>query len=97
MGLVKAVGIHWPRNEDNFEDLEDRQGQNSGIYLLYHGAMPVYIGKGKLVSRLRSHNKERSKKFKYWDRFSWFAINNNGREREIEASYCNHCHSMCAF
>ncbi len=62
MSLVRAVGTHWPRKEDNFEDLEDRQGQNSGIYLLYHGAMPVYIRKGKLVSRLKSHNNERSKK-----------------------------------
>jgi len=84
MTLVKAVGLQWPRNEENFEDLEDRQGHDSGIYLLYHGAMPVYIGKGKLVTRLRAHHRERSGKAKYWDRFSWFVINHRAHEAELE-------------
>jgi hypothetical protein len=85
MALVKAVGLQWPRNEENFDDLEDRQGQDSGIYLLYHGALPVYIGKGKLVTRLRAHHRERSGKAKYWDRFSWFVINNREHETELES------------
>ncbi len=85
MTMVKAVGVQWPRNEDNLNDLEDTIGNGSGIYLLYHGAMPVYIGRGILVKRLKSHHGEKSKKHKYWDRFSWFVIDNSGREKDLES------------
>ena len=85
MALIKAVGVQWPRNEENLDDLEDAIGRQSGIYLLYHGAMPVYIGRGILTNRLGSHHGERSKKAKYWDRFSWFVVNSVGKEKELES------------
>ena len=85
MVLVKQFGLHWPRNQENLDEIEDLAGHKSGIYVLYHGAMPVYIGRGAISARLRSHAKEGSKKEQFWDRFSWFVIGRAKSERELEA------------
>jgi hypothetical protein len=47
--------------------------------------MPVYIGRGAISMRLRSHGKEGSKKDQFWDRFSWFVIGKTASERELES------------
>jgi hypothetical protein len=52
MALIKQFGLHWPRNQENLDELEDLAGHKSGIYVLYHGAMPVYIGRGAISARL---------------------------------------------
>jgi hypothetical protein len=85
MTLIKKLGVQWPRNDDNLNDLEDAIGHRSGVYLLYHGAMPVYIGRGILLKRIRSHDGQRSRKTKYWDRFSWFVVDSNTKEKELES------------
>jgi hypothetical protein len=59
--LIKQFGLHWPRNQENLDELEDLAGHKSGIYVLYHG-MPVYIGRGAISARLCSHGKEGSRK-----------------------------------
>ena len=51
MALIKQFGLHWPRNQENLDELEDLAGHKSGIYVLYHGAMPVYIGRGAISAR----------------------------------------------
>jgi hypothetical protein len=84
MPLVKAFGLHWPRNAENLDELEDLAGHKSGIYILYHGAMPVYIGRGNVHARLRKHSSEVSRKNQYWDRFSWFVIGKMQTERDLE-------------
>ncbi len=85
MALIKQFGLHWPRNQENLDELEDLAGHKTGIYVLYHGAMPVYIGRGAISARLRSHGKEGSKKDQFWDRFSWFVIGKTASERELES------------
>lgn len=85
MALIKTFGLHWPRNQENLDELEDLAGHKSGIYLLYHGAMPVYIGRGMIFSRLKQHSNEVSRKDQYWDRFSWFVVGNTKNEREMES------------
>lgn len=85
MPLIKQFGLHWPRNTENLEELEDVAGHKSGVYVLYHGAMPVYIGRGALSARLISHGKEGSRKEQFWDRFSWFVVGNSTLERELES------------
>lgn len=85
MVLIKQFGLHWPRNSENLEELDDVAGHKSGIYVLYHGAMPVYIGRGAISARLASHGKEGSKKEQFWDRFSWFVVGNSKHERELES------------
>jgi len=85
MPLIKQFGLHWPRNAENLEEIEDVAGHKSGVYVLYHGAMPVYIGRGAISARLRRHGKEGSKKEQFWDRFSWFVVDNAKQERELES------------
>ena len=85
MALIKQFGLHWPRNAENLEEIEDVAGHKSGVYVLYHGAMPVYIGRGAISARLRSHGKEGSKKEQFWDRFSWFVVDHAKQERELES------------
>jgi len=85
LSLVKAFGLQWPRNQENLDELEDLAGHKSGIYILYHGAMPVYIGRGMMSSRLKQHSHEVSRKNQYWDRFSWFVVANTKYERELES------------
>ena len=85
MPLIKQFGLHWPRNAENLEEIEDVAGHKSGVYVLYHGAMPVYIGRGAISARLRSHGKEGSKKEQFWDRFSWFVVDHAKQERELES------------
>jgi hypothetical protein len=85
LSLVKAFGLQWPRNQENLDELEDLAGHKSGIYVLYHGAMPVYIGRGMIFSRLKQHSHEVSRKNQYWDRFSWFVVANTKHERELES------------
>jgi hypothetical protein len=85
MPMIKQFGLHWARNQENLEEIEDLAGHKSGIYVLYHGAMPVYIGRGAISARLLSHGKEGSKKDQFWDRFSWFVIARKELERELEA------------
>ena len=85
MPLIKQFGLHWPRNAENLEEIDDVAGHKSGVYVLYHGAMPVYIGRGAISARLRSHGKEGSKKEQFWDRFSWFVVDHPKQERELES------------
>ena len=85
MALIKQFGLHWPRNQENLDEIEDLAGHKSGVYVLYHGAMPVYIGRGAISSRLRSHAKEGSKKGQFWDRLSWFVVGKRDAERELES------------
>ena len=49
--LVSKYGSLWARNKENMRQLK-AQGRLFGIYVLYDGSMPVYIGRGKLWHRL---------------------------------------------
>ena len=77
----QAVWIALARNQEYLDELEDLAGHKPGIYVLYHGAMPVYIGRGAISARLYSHGKEESRKEQFWDRFSWFVIGKTASER----------------
>jgi hypothetical protein len=85
IALIKHFALHWPRNQESLAELEDLAGHKPASYVLYHGAMPVYIGRGAISARLRSHSKEGSRKEQFWDRFSWFVIGKTASERELES------------
>ena len=84
IALIKQFGLHWPRNQENLDELEDLAGHKFGIYVLYHG-MPVYIGRGAISARLCSRGQEGSRKEQFWDRFSWLVIGKTASERELES------------
>ncbi|MGB6875784.1 MAG: hypothetical protein WBD87_07090 [Candidatus Acidiferrales bacterium] len=83
MKLVSSYGEMWARNKKNLGHGELQNG-NRGIYVLYAGSFPMYIGKGNLHSRLHGAciSKRRGKA---WDHFSWYAVPNNDVRHNLEA------------
>jgi len=81
--LVGQHGFSWPRNKRNLQQIKKILRGKKGVYVLSHGGMPMYVGKGKIASRVRGHAKKGSSKSKYWDHFSWFVIH-GGFENELE-------------
>ena len=83
MALVGKHGFSWPRNSENLKRIKQLLKGKTGVYVLSHGAMPMYVGKGNIASRIAGHAMKGSSKSRYWDHFSWFVIN-SGHEDEIE-------------
>jgi len=72
MPLVPRYGEMWARNTENLKAIPKTE---CGFYILYDGSMPVYVGKGKLRSRIkRAHRSPKTNK--YWDHFTWFELSN---------------------
>ena len=82
-GLVSKYGSLFARNRANIKALRD-QGPVSGVYVLFDGSMPVYIGRGTLYRRIRRHRQSKRRKH-FWDHFSWFAIPDRRFEADVEA------------
>jgi len=86
-GIVGRYGKWWTRVPANLKQLGRKDLKNvTGIYALYNGTMPVYIGKGKFSTQIRSHDSNR-KKSPFWEHFSWYEINGKGRDKEIESLF----------
>jgi hypothetical protein len=84
MRVVLRYGTRWARNTKNIAALRDKlAGDPHGVYMLCDGSMPVYVGRGRIWRRIQSHI--RGRKARYWDHFSWFAIDGDGQAAEIEA------------
>ncbi len=49
--LVSSYGSLWARNRENISRLR-AMGKLYGVYVLCDGSMPVYIGRGRLSSRI---------------------------------------------
>ena len=58
--LVHTYGALWARNRNNIKQLR-ALGKLFGIYVLYDGSMPVYIGRGRLSRRIARHQRSRSR------------------------------------
>ncbi len=82
--LVSEHGFAWPRNQQNLKKLKKEIGKKKGVYVLAHGAMPMYVGKGQIAKRVIAHARPGSSKGQYWDYFSWFVIEETGLEGEVE-------------
>lgn len=84
MRVVSRYGIRWARNPANIKKLRKGDpGDPHGVYILCDGSLPVYVGRGRIWARIRQH--ERGRKGRYWDHFSWFAVDDHQQESEIEA------------
>ena len=81
--LVSSYGTLWARNKDNIRRLR-KEGKLYGVYVLCDGSMPVYIGRGRLISRIARHQRSKSRG-QFWDHFSWFAIPDRRLEADVEA------------
>ena len=85
--LINAFGMFWQRDKVQWRTTPRLLGHQQvgstpvdfcaqhGVYLLYHGHEPVYVGRTTeqpLGVRLKQHTVDRLNG--RWDRFSWFGI-----------------------
>jgi len=82
--LVAEHGIAWPRNAENLKKIKQDIGKKTGVYVLTHGGMPMYVGKGQIAKRVKGRARPGSSKSGYWDHFSWFVLGNSQFESHLE-------------
>jgi hypothetical protein len=81
--LIHQFGEMWARNPANIEDVPGSSEGGQGVYILYDGSTPVYIGKGNIRQRLRAANKS-NRRGNAWDHFSWFVIRDRSLIHDVE-------------
>lgn len=73
----------WARNEENIATIPSSRNGGRGVYVLFDGSMPMYVGKGNIRNRIESaHTSERRENL--WDHFSWYTIKNPAMMHDIE-------------
>ena len=82
MALIRAFGQMWARNLENIQLVAKQKGD--GVYILYDGSMPVYVGMGSIPSRLRKARRSK-RRGQMWDHFSWYIPSDPELVRDIEA------------
>jgi len=65
----------WARNLPNIKQIPGAKSPQGGegVYILYDGSMPVYVGKGNIKSRIRRARRSKSRG-PFWDHFSWYVL-----------------------
>lgn len=84
MSLIKQYGRMWARNLDNIERIPGHTDGGLGVYVLYDGSTPIYVGMGNIRQRIRQH-RQHSRRGKMWDHFSWYVPTDPAHMRDIEA------------
>jgi len=84
MKLISARGEMWPRNAEALNAIPGREEGGKGIYILYDGSTPVYVGKGNIQGRIKDARRSK-RRGQSWDHFSWYAIADSKRRHDIEA------------
>jgi hypothetical protein len=76
VNLVHSFGEMWARNPKNINLIPGSRTPKGGdgIYVLYDGSVPVYVGKGHIKSRIRKAKRSKSRG-PFWDHFSWYILN----------------------
>jgi hypothetical protein len=74
----------WARNPENCKQIPRSRGSREGIYILFDGSTPVYIGKGKLYNRIRRHSASKTRG-QSWDHFSWYVVSDAEGRHELES------------
>jgi len=77
-------GTLWARNLDNIKELDRIRRRMNGVYVLCDGSMPVYIGRGRIATRVLDHKRSRTRG-KYWDHFTWYMLRSESAAVEVEA------------
>lgn len=86
--MAKALILHrgemWPRNAANINAILGSKEGGRGIYILFDGSTPVYIGRGNIRQRIRQASKSK-RRGQCWDHFSWYVVPDARHEQELEA------------
>src|SRR5712664_3122160 len=86
MGLIHQFGEMWARTPKNIKNIMAALKNGKclqGVYILYDGSTPVYIGKGNIRARLIDADKDKRRKDS-WDHFSWYVIKNKSLIHDVE-------------
>src|SRR5712692_6330901 len=83
MALVDQFGEMWARNAKNIEDVRGSRKGGQGVYILYDGSTPVYVGKGNIRQRLRGAHRSR-RRGNSWDHFSWYILKDQHLMHDVE-------------
>ncbi len=84
MALIARFGEMWPRNPENIELIPGSKAGGQGVYILYDGSIPVYIGMGNIRQRVRKARLSK-RRGQMWDHFTWYIPSNPTLTRDIEA------------
>jgi hypothetical protein len=83
VALLRQFGEMWARNGRNIEDVPGSSEGGQGVYILYDGSTPVYVGKGNIRQRLRAAEKS-NRRGSSWDRFSWYVLKDKSLIHDVE-------------
>jgi len=83
MVLIDKFGEMWARNAGNIKDVPGSSKGGQGVYILYDGSTPVYVGKGNIRQRLRSADKS-TRRGNSWNHFSWYVIRDKSLVHDVE-------------
>lgn len=82
--LIHHRGEMWPRNAANIDAVLGSGEGGQGIYILFDGSTPVYVGRGNIRQRIRQACKSK-RRGQCWDHFSWYVVPDPQHEQELEA------------
>jgi hypothetical protein len=83
VALIHQFGEMWARNPANIEDVPGSSEGGQGVYILYDGSTPVYVGKGNIRQRLRDANKSK-RRGNSWNHFSWYVLKDKALIHDVE-------------
>lgn len=83
MQIVTQYGTMWARNAENIGKIPGSRKGGLGVYILFDGSMPMYVGKGKIKRRIIGASTSKRRR-QLWDHFSWYAIKNPAMMHDIE-------------
>ena len=82
--LILHRGEMWARNDANIEKILGSKEGGQGVYILFDGSTPVYIGRGNIRQRIRKARTSK-RRGQCWDHFSWYVVSNSEYQAELEA------------
>jgi hypothetical protein len=83
MQIVSSYGTMWARNTNNIRRIPGSREGGKGVYILFDGSMPVYVGKGNIRHRITDARRSK-RRGQLWDRFSWYALKDPKMMHDIE-------------
>jgi len=86
MRLVRKFGEMWARNLENINQIPHPKQGGTGVYILYDGSMPVYVGRGHIRHRIDGARRSKTRG-QLWDHFSWYVIKNPEAIHDTEALF----------
>jgi len=81
--VVTQYGTMWARNKENINRIPKSGQGGRGVYILFDGSMPVYVGKGDIRQRI-IEAKRSKRRGQLWDRFSWYVLSDPKMMHDIE-------------